>query len=111
MFDAAIAGSNLVFKSFAMVFNPNLSVHVNRLTSFAFTYVRFTSDLVPTSMTVEMSLEIMNMGTKSYVTSGGAAGAGTGAAAVPATGTVAAGTAAPPGTTGVRPIYPLGVPI
>ena len=47
------------------------------MTSFAFTYLRFTSDLVPTTVKVEMGLEITNMGTKSYVTSGGAGPAAT----------------------------------
>lgn len=98
LFDAAIGGSQLMFRSFAVVFNPNLTIHVNKMTSFAFTYLRFTSDLVPTSMKVEMGLEITNMGTKAYATSGGLAGPVATAAATTA--------AAPPGTTAVAATIP-----
>ena len=72
LFDAAVAGSKIMFKSFVVVFNPNLTVHVQRMTSFAFTYLRFTSDLVPTTVKLEIGLEITNMGTKAHATSGGA---------------------------------------
>jgi hypothetical protein len=75
LFDAALAGNSaLNFCSFAVVFNPNLAIHVRRLTGFTFTYLRFTSDLVPTTVQVELDLEIANMGTKSYITSNGIAG-------------------------------------
>jgi len=74
LFDAAIAGSKIMYRPFAVVFNPNLTMHVNRMTNFAFTYLRFTPDLVPTSVKLEIGLEITNMGTKSYTTSGGTAG-------------------------------------
>jgi len=65
--DAASTGSKIMMNSFVMVFNPNLAIHVNRMLSFAFTYVRFTSDLVPTTVQLVLNLEIFNMGTKSYV--------------------------------------------
>ena len=68
MLDSAVAGNAVAFRSFAVVFNPNLAVHVSKMTSFAFTYLRFTMDLVPTSMKVEMDLEITNMGTQSHAT-------------------------------------------
>jgi len=92
MFDATVAGSQLMFKSFAVVFNPNLAIHVRTMTSFAFTYLQFTSDLVPTVLKVEMDLEIVNMGSRGYVTSGGTAGA---TSSTPTTGTTS-GTAPPP---------------
>jgi hypothetical protein len=100
LFDAAVGGSKLVYEPFAVVFNPNLAVHVMKMTSFAFTYLRFTSDLVPTSLKVEMGLEITNMGTKSYAISGGTGGP-LGSTAAPA-----AGTTAPPGTTATPPTIP-----
>jgi hypothetical protein len=74
MFDSVVSGSAIMFAPFAVVFSPNLSIHVQRMTSFAFRYLRFTKDLVPTSVKVEMGLEITNMGSVSYATGGGPAG-------------------------------------
>jgi hypothetical protein len=90
--DASVTGSKIMFMPFAIVFNPNLSVHVLQMSSFSFSYIRFTSDLVPTTVEIVMSLVIANMGSRSYVTSGGSAGASP---------TVDGGssTSAPPGTT------------
>lgn len=68
MLDAVTSGSQIQFSSFAMVFNSNLAVHVQRLAGFSFTYLRFTQDLVPTTVQVDMNLEIANMGSMSYVT-------------------------------------------
>lgn len=86
MFDAAITGSSVMFRPFAVVFNPNMAIHVSRMTSFTFTYLRFTSDLVPTSVKLEIGLEITNMGTKAYTTSAGTGGP-TGAVQGSSTGT------------------------
>jgi hypothetical protein len=97
LFDSAVAGSNLLFRPFAVVFNPNLTMHVNRMTSFAFTYLRFTSNLVPTTVKLEIGLEIFNIGTKSYATSGGIAGP------------VAGGQQNPPGTTPAESFTPIVV--
>jgi hypothetical protein len=69
LFDSAIASSAIMFKPFAIVFNPNLTMHIQQMTSFAFTYVRFTPDLVPTTVKLEITVQITNMGTKSYATS------------------------------------------
>jgi hypothetical protein len=69
MLDAVATGSQVQFTPFAVVFNPNLAVHIQRLQGLGFSYIRFTQDLVPTTVQVDMSLEIANMGTMSYVTS------------------------------------------
>jgi hypothetical protein len=68
LFDSAIASNSIMFRPFAIVFNPNLTVHVMQMSSFAFTYVRFTPDLVPTTVKLEIGVQITNMGTKSYAT-------------------------------------------
>ena len=78
LFDAAIAGNSVQFKPFVVVFNPNLAVHVSRMTSFTFTYLRFTPDLVPTSVKMEIGLEITNMGTKAHAIASGGPGGATG---------------------------------
>ena len=70
MFDAVISGSKIYFKPFVVVFNQNLAVHVQKLSSFAFSYLRFTADLVPTHLKVSLGLEITNMGTKAYAAGG-----------------------------------------
>ncbi len=91
MLDAVVTGSKVFFNSFAIVFNQNLAVNVLRLNSLIFTYLKFTADLVPTQMKVEMGLEITNMGTASYVTTTGSTGAAD--TTVPPPGTTAASSA------------------
>lgn len=92
-YDAVISGTNIQFQHFAIVFNPNLAMHVQRITSFSFDFLQFTKDLVPTTMQIMFELQIANMGTSTYVNSGGAIGAQTQAANAPP------GQIPPPGTT------------
>lgn len=73
--DAVVAGPNLAMTPFAIVFNQNLAVNVSRLNSFTFDFVRFTADLVPTTVQIDMELEITNLGTKVHATSGQGAAA------------------------------------
>jgi hypothetical protein len=94
MFDASVTGSRIMFRPFVVVFNANLAVHVLQMTSFAFTYIRFTKDLVPTTVQVDIGLQITNMGTKSYITSGGIGGPTGSASTNPSN---PAANAAPPG--------------
>lgn len=84
LFDAAIAGSKVMFTPFVVVFNANLTVHVQKMTSFSFTFLQFTSDLVPVTVRLDIGLEITNMGTKAHSLKSGSA--------------LAAEATAPPGT-------------
>lgn len=102
LFDAAVAGSQIMFKSFVVVFNSNLTMHVQRMTDFAFTYLQFTSDLVPTVVQLNIGLEITNMGTKSYVTQTNAPAATS--TTTPPPGTLAIPAGMPPGTNMAVPV-------
>ena len=76
MFDAVITGSKRrTSRSFAVVFNAEPGrARAQKMSSFAFSYLRFTANLVPTTVKVEMDLEITNMGTTAYATGGARAG-------------------------------------
>jgi hypothetical protein len=95
LLDAAATGAKLYFKPFVVVFNQNLAVNVTWLNSMSFSYLRFTADLVPTLVQVDMSLQISNMGSKSYVV-----GTNAPAGSTPPT--------APPGVTPPGSTYPPG---
>ena len=71
LMDATVAGSQIMMKPFAVVFNQNLAINVLKMTSFTFDFVRFTADLVPTTVQIDMTLEVSNMGTKAFVTGAG----------------------------------------
>jgi hypothetical protein len=73
LMDSVVSGSQIMMKPFAVVFNQNLAINVMKMTSFAFDFVRFTADLVPTTVQIDMTLEVSNMGTKAFATSAGGA--------------------------------------
>lgn len=67
LFDAANGGGAIGVNPIAIIFNPNLAVHVNRVTAFAFSYTRFTRSMVPTTVSVDLSLEIASINTAKTV--------------------------------------------
>ena len=111
LLDSAVTGSRIMMKPFIVVFNANLAFHVLQMNSFSFSYLRFTTNLVPSLLKVEMTLTVSNMGSRSFVTSGqapttpgGSSSSGTGT--TPGDGSMVGppGTQSPPGVPTYR--YP-----